>query len=328
MLFRTTAILLLCSLAAFSQKPVIFDTDMGNDVDDALALAILHALSDRGECRLIGVTLTNGNSAAVPYIQLLNRFYGRNSLPVGFALKIIKGGADDGYLSAVLKSAPASLLKGSAENAHVESALPLLRKLLASSSQKVTIIQVGFSSNLAALLHSQGDAISPLDGEALVRQKVELLSTMAGDFSGGKPEYNVRLDIPAAQAVFEHWPSPIVFSGFEIGNGLVYPADSVEHDFTYTKWHPVAESYRAFNKMPYNRPTWDLTAALQAVRGNHNYFAISESGEVRVESDGATRFEPGHGNRRVLRPNPASKARVIEALTLLASEPPLSQPRN
>ena len=37
-------------------SPVIFDTDMGNDIDDAMALAILHALSDRGECELIGIT--------------------------------------------------------------------------------------------------------------------------------------------------------------------------------------------------------------------------------------------------------------------------------
>ncbi|MEI9971233.1 MAG: hypothetical protein WDO73_03780 [Ignavibacteriota bacterium] len=30
----------------------------GNDIDDALALAMLHSLTDRGECELIGVTLT------------------------------------------------------------------------------------------------------------------------------------------------------------------------------------------------------------------------------------------------------------------------------
>ena len=33
-------------------QAVIFDTDMGNDVDDALALAVLHALQSRGQCRL------------------------------------------------------------------------------------------------------------------------------------------------------------------------------------------------------------------------------------------------------------------------------------
>src|SRR5579863_5229987 len=80
---RTVATILLLAGACFAARPVIFDTDMGNDVDDALALAMLHALSDRGECRLIGVTLTNGNPSAVPYVQLVNNFYGRDDLPAG-----------------------------------------------------------------------------------------------------------------------------------------------------------------------------------------------------------------------------------------------------
>ena len=87
-------ILMVACLAnlCFAAQPVIFDTDMGNDIDDALALAMLHALSDRGECQLIGVTLTNGHPAAVPYIRMVNRFYGRGDLPVGAAIKQLKDG--------------------------------------------------------------------------------------------------------------------------------------------------------------------------------------------------------------------------------------------
>src|SRR5438093_10728337 len=68
--------------------PVIFDTDMGNDVDDALALAMLHALESRGECRLIGVTITKDDPWAAPYVDLVNTFYGRAQIPVG----MVKGG--------------------------------------------------------------------------------------------------------------------------------------------------------------------------------------------------------------------------------------------
>src|ERR1017187_4463914 len=92
----------LISQGCLPSRPVIFDTDMGNDIDDALALAMLHALSDRGECELIGVTLTNANPAAVPYIRMINRFYGRGDLPVGSAIKELKGGAGDGYMTAAL----------------------------------------------------------------------------------------------------------------------------------------------------------------------------------------------------------------------------------
>ncbi len=303
--------MLACLIAnvCFAARPVIFDTDMGNDIDDALALAMLHGLTDRGECELIGVTLTNANPAAVPYIRMLNRFYGRPGLPVGAAIKALKDGAGDGYMSAALRAAPA----GSASPA--EPAPALLRRLLSAASEKVVIVQTGFSTNLAALLDSPG-------GAALAKEKVALVVAMAGDFSGGGPEYNVRTDVASAKAVFERWPTPIVFSGFEIGRNLLYPAASIEHDFTYARPHPIVESYRAYHKMPYDRPTWDLTAALEAVRPGHGYFALSEPGAVRVDSNGATRFVPGQGDRRYLILDPAKRTEILEVLTLLASQPP------
>src|SRR3954451_8371596 len=153
MYLRTLAVLLSMTFLCCAQKPVIFDTDMGNDVDDALAVAILHSLTSRGECRLLGVTLTNANTSAVPYIRLVNTFYGRGNLPIGAAQKTIQGGAEDHYLSATLKSAPAELQQ-SEGSAQSEGAVPLLRKLLGTSTDKVTIVQVGFSTNLAALLDS------------------------------------------------------------------------------------------------------------------------------------------------------------------------------
>jgi len=226
-------------------------------------------------------------------------------------------------LSAVLKTAPAPYRDSGTQKNYAEPSVALLRRLLASSSEKVTIVQVGFSTNLAALLDSPADAISPKSGMELVREKVALLSAMAGDFSGGKPEYNVKLDARAAHTVFERWPTPVVFSGFEIGRELLYPAESIQNDFAYTDWHPVAASYRAYGKMPYNRPTWDLTAVLEAVRGSRGYFSRSAEGTVGVDKDGATRFEAGAGDRSYLVLNESQRARVIEALTLLASEPPV-----
>ena len=309
--------MLLCAAVCLAARTVIFDTDMGNDIDDALALAMLHALTDRGECSLIGVTLTNGNPAAVPYVRLVNRFYGRSDLPVGAALRALKDGASDGYLSAVLRGAPAEYRS----EQPAEPAVTVLRRLLAQAAEKVIVVQTGFSTNLAALLESQPDAISPLAGPDLARERVGLVVAMAGDFSGGGPEYNVRIDAPSARTVFERWPTPVIFSGFEIGRDLLYPAAGIERDFAYAKWHPIAESYRAYHQMPYDRPTWDLTAALEAVRPER-YFARSTGGRVQVDADGRTRFVTGEGNRRYLRLDPARRAEILEVLELLASEPP------
>ena len=289
---------------------MIFDTDMGNDIDDALALAMLHALTDRGECEPIGVTLTNANPAAVPYIRMINRFYGRGDLPVGAAIKALKDGAQDGYMAAALRAMPAE------SSAPAESAPALLRRLLANALEKVVIVQTGFSTNLAALLDSA-------EGIALAKEKVALVVAMAGNFSDGALEYNVKIDVASAKAVFERWPTPIVFSGFAIGRELLYPADSIEHDFAYARPHPIAESYRAYQKMPYDRPTWDLTAVLQAVRPAHGYFGVSEAGAVLVESNGATHFTSGQGDRKYLRLDPSKRREILEVLALLASEPPV-----
>ncbi len=310
MRMRLVILSLLVTTVSFAARPVIFDTDMGNDVDDALALAMLHVLTDRGECQLIGVTLTNANPAAFPYVRMINSFYGRDNLPVGKAIKTLKGGDGDGYMAAVLRT------MHYAGGGAFESAPDLLRRLLRESKEKVTIVQVGFSTNLAALLASPADV-------ALVREKVALVVAMAGNFADGAAEYNVRIDVESAKAVFDKWPTPIVFSGFEIGRDLLFPSGAIERDFAWATPQPVVESYRAYKKMPYDRPTWDLTAVLEAVRPG--YFGRSENGSVSVTATGVTRFSEGNGDRQYLRLDPARRGEIIAVLENLSTEPPVKK---
>ena len=61
---------------------IIFDTDMGNDVDDAIALALLHAMETRGEARILAVTITKDNRYAAPFVALFNKTYGRPGIPI------------------------------------------------------------------------------------------------------------------------------------------------------------------------------------------------------------------------------------------------------
>src|SRR6185312_11526270 len=63
-------------------------TDMGNDVDDALALGMLHALESRRQCQLIAVTVTKDHPLAAPFVDLVNTFYGRPAIPIG----VVRGG--------------------------------------------------------------------------------------------------------------------------------------------------------------------------------------------------------------------------------------------
>ena len=318
LLFAATlyAAALAAELAA-EPIPLIFDTDIGNDVDDALALGIIHALESRGEARLIAVTITKDNKYAAPYIDCVNTFYGRPDIPIG----VVRNGKTPEDSPLIRVPAERRNPDGSytyphriTDGANAPKAVSVLRRVLAEQKDgSVVIAQVGFSTNLARLLEADPD---------LVKKKVRLLSIMGGAFPTGNPEYNVMTDIPAARRVFRDWPSPIVFSGFEIGVALLFPATSIEHDFAWTPHHPVADAYVNYMKMPYDRPTWDLTAVLYAVRPDRDYFSLSQPGDVTVTDDGRTVFTPApSATRRYLILSEQQRPRTLEALILLASEP-------
>jgi purine nucleosidase len=136
-------------------------------------------------------------------------------------------------------------------------------------------------------------------------------------------EYNVYIDAPAASRVFADWPTPIVASGFEIGQAIKYPAVSIERDYGYVPHHPLPYAYERYMQMPYDRETWDLTAVLFAVRPDRGYFDLSPPGRITVDDQQITQFAPAeNGPHRYLIANAEQVARVREALVQLSSQPP------
>ena len=320
--------------ASVSKAPpvrIIFDTDMGNDVDDVFALALLHALQTRGECELLAVTITKPDELAGPFVDAINTFYGRPDIPIGFTRAALKNEPSKFLSLAEIKDGDKfrypHRLKRSLD---APAAIQLLRKILSRQPDKsVVLVQVGYFSNFAALLDTPGDAYSPLAGYGLVQQKAKLLSVMAGAFktTGRLLEFNVVQDLPAAKKLAEKWPTPIVWSGFEIGMALPYPSVSIERDYAYVPHHPAAEACDAYNPPPHERPTWDLTSAIYAVLPDRSYFDLSPPGRVCVEADGFTRFTPEPSGRdRFLILREFQIPRVKEALVQLASQPPSWKP--
>ena len=315
------------SLAAAQPVRIIFDTDMGNDIDDALALAMLHAFESRGEAKLLAVTITKDNRWAAPYVDVVNTFYGRPDIPVG----VVHNGKTPDSNPMIEGPSERKRADGSYVYPHritdgrqAPEAVALLRRVLAGQPDgSVVIVQTGFSTNLARLLDSPADSASLLSGRELAAKKVRLLVAMAGDYVSTKPEFNVETDVPSARKVFGEWPTPMVVSGFEVGEAMLFPATSIEHDFAYVPDHPVAEAYRLLMKMPYNRPTWDLTAALYAVWPDRGFFNLSPPGRITVLADGGTTFTPDpNGKQRYLIVTDAERPRTLETMILLASEPP------
>ena len=323
----------LFAAAAYAAEPVriVFDTDIGNDVDDVMALAVAHALQSRGECEILAVTTTKDNQYVAPVADLFNTFYGRPEIPIA----IVRNGAtkEDGrYNRQILElkddegNPRYPLTRTQEELANLPDAVPFLRKLLANESDNsVVMVQIGFFTNFARLLDSPADDISPLTGKELIAKKVKFLSLMAGAFGEppGYKEYNVVNDIPSAQKLIAEWPTEMVFSGHEIGRLIQFLGISMKEDYRYVKYHPLPDAYHFYRGLDNSQPTYDLTSVLYAVRPNRGYFTLSQRGTVTVQDDGQTTFTASEtGKHRFMIVSPEQIAVVREAFVLLCSEPP------
>ena len=317
---------------------------------------MLHTLQDRHEVNLLAVTISTGEKWCAPYVDLVNTFYSHAGIPIGI---VYDGLSTESFrkkypatpwpatryteLVAERKQSdgswvyPHRLVNGS----QVPEAVSVLRKTLAAQPDaSVVVIQVGYSTNLARLLDTPADAASPLKGRDLIRKKVRRLSIMAGNFGEakyegkpvpkGSPEFNLLSDVPSAQKLFSDWPTPIVASGFEVGMAMLYPAESIEDDYSYVGHHPVADTYRAYVeeqkaslKWPHDHATFDLTSVLYAARPDRGYFALSKPGRITVLADGSSRFDEAQdGKHRYLILGEGQRARTLEAMVMLTSQPP------
>lgn len=308
---------------------VIFETDMGNDIDDALALDMLYKYADQGKIELLAVNSNKNNDYSVRYIDILNTWYGYPDIPIG---QVIHGADSEGDSKNYAQSTwehqvdGERVFRGSlSDYSKIPDAIKLYRQVLAQQpDSSVTIISVGFSTNLAGLLNTPADEYTDLAGKELVAKKVKLLSVMAGNFEENRiQEYNVVEDIKSAKTLFADWPTEIVVSPFEVGRAIMYPANSIENDFKWATHHPVVVAYRYYKPMPYDRPTWDLTSVLYAVEGEEGYFTMSKPGTISVDDRGYTNFdEDPAGLHRYLKVTPEQAAHVKERFIQLVSAKP------
>ena len=121
----------------------------------------------------------------------INTYFGRGQIPLG-AYHGNAVGKDEGMTAGYNEIA-----KNTAHFKHrvvardrVPSAVSVYRKTLASQpDQSVSIVVVGFLTNVSALLESGPDENSSANGSDLVASKVKELSVMGGRYPSGR-EYN------------------------------------------------------------------------------------------------------------------------------------------
>jgi inosine-uridine nucleoside N-ribohydrolase len=169
--------------------PVIFDTDIGTDIDDAYALA---ALIHRPELQVLGVTTVSSDAVARARLaaKLLHVAGGKwASIPVyaGIStptqyMKQVEWAA--GFTSASL---------------HEKGGVAFMRREIEARPGAVTLIAVGELTNVAALLESAPG----------IAKKIRAIALMGGAVYRGyapgskpEPEWNIKSNAKAARTVF------------------------------------------------------------------------------------------------------------------------------
>jgi len=170
--------------------PVILDTDIGTDIDDTWALAMLL------RCPEVNVRLVVSDTGNTEYrariIARLLEVAGRTGIPVGIGIRQTEGtGAQspwvDGY---ELSSYP-----GAVHQDGVEAIIDAIE----ASPVPVSLICIGPVSNIAEVLR-KAPHVAPKT------RFVGMHGSIRKHYGGGDgaiAEYNVKQDVEACQAVFE-----------------------------------------------------------------------------------------------------------------------------
>lgn len=296
---------------------IIFDTDIAPDYDDVGAMALLHAFADNGEAKILATISCNAFETTVPTISVLNTYFNRPLIPIGVTKEDLPNKeCQQHWAQAVIKKYPHSLQS----NNDATDAVKLYRKMLSSQpDHSVTIVTVGFFTNLAGLLDSKADEYSPLDGRTLVIKKVKQLVSMAASLRNGTSgyEFNVTTDAAASKKVFDEWPTSVILSGFEIGEKILTGTRLIHNEAIQNS--PVKDAFAialAKDNNTVGRNSWDETAVLVAVRGMNPYFGYRKL-NFTILPDGKDSIIPGNKFKYLtFKQSPEQIAKVIEDLMM------------
>jgi len=314
--FALAAVFIVCSchpaqLSSTVPVKIIFDSDMGPDYDDVGALTLLHAFADSGRAEILATMASNKYELVPPCLDVINTYYGRPHVPVGSPKTHgVNIGCSQHWSDSLVAGFPHTIVSTS----HAQDAVSLYRKILAMQPDtSVVIVTVGFLTNINDLLLSHPDSVSLLNGNDLVIKKVKRLVAMAGKFPEGR-EFNVIEDSASSKYVFDHWPTRIIFSGFEIGEKIFTGRKLINSNLK----SPAKMAFRIAIPLSEGdkngRMSWDQTAVLTAVQGTSTNFDVVK-GKMITEPSGFNRWDCDKNGKHaylVFKKSPQQLSELIE----------------
>jgi inosine-uridine nucleoside N-ribohydrolase len=275
---RITLLLLLLFAPLAYAEPVIFDTDIGTDIDDAYALV---ALIRRPELELLGVTTVSSDAVARARLaaKLLSVAGGKwASVPVyagiSTATQYMKQVEwADGFAS---------------QSLHDDGGVEFMRQQINARPGEITLIAVGELTNIAALLDSQPG----------IGKKIRAISLMGGAVHRGyapgskpEPEWNIKSNAAAARTVFTSGVPLLVAPLDSTADLKLTPEMRVQ---LFSRGVPLTDALAALNSIWRHTNTWKgenptlfdvLAVELVAPRTPYTLTALN----LEVAADGLTK---------------------------------------
>lgn len=273
--------------------PVLFDTDIGSDIDDAVALAYLLR---QPRCELLGITTVTGDvQKRAAIAEVLCRATGRDDVPIHCGrrdpLAYGKGQPDVPQYDAIVGE-PHRLDRPE------DMAVGFLRETIRARPGEITLLTVGPLGNVATLFALDPEIPRLLGG----------LVSMAGVFfapeteARRRREWNVIVDPEAAAIVYAAKRKEHRSFGLDVTEACRMAADEVERRFT---GEPLATVHRLAQRWFEHTEAITFHDPLAAAAIFRSGVCTMRPGRVRVGLDsdpgrsGETRFEAGEGPDRV-----------------------------
>jgi hypothetical protein len=285
---------------------VLFDSSLGDGIEQVLALATLLASDTAREARLGALTVSRHSLEIAAFADLMVRFYRGEepgtgpegaSIPVGMSDPESALDTVPPIVAAVVDRAgaggaplyPRAIQK---LNDTADPVAVLRNALTAQPDQTAVIVLSGPPVNLLGLLALP-------EGPELVRRKARELVVAS------------RAEGDSFSDLFDAWPGPVVLSRDDLN--VSYPAMAVEQDFGWAMDHPFVDAYRASGAMGSGIPAYAAAAVLHAVHPDE-YFSLSDAegdrpAHRRLTADAFGRDRAGGAIRELVAARPPEPRR-------------------
>jgi hypothetical protein len=261
-----------------TSNPYIIDLDFCTDVDDACAVRMATSLDKLGVIDLKAMMLSTTGENNITALHGILTYDGYENIPIGSSALTIPDTSP--YWS--------DLSAYSSANMTVENAVTLYREVLATSTDKVTIVTTGYVTNVSELLNSQPDGISDLTGAELVKEKVKAIYIVGGAYPDGFDNnfFAAPEAIPAIKNVVNTCEAPIYFITSNVGGpvkcGAILQQEACSGD-------PVSVALYDFGTTD-GRAAWDPFGVWVSAFSNEETNTYIQKTDIVINDDGSNYF--------------------------------------